>query len=315
MPVAAARFRGSKMTATNPQSARSYRVGLIGHGIQASLSPALHELAGGRAGFGYSYELIDLQRLGVGPSALPRLLSEAESAGFSGVNITHPCKQIVIDYLDDLSPEARSIGAVNTVVFQAGKRTGHNTDCWGFAQAFRESADGALLRKVVQLGAGGAGAAVAHALLDMRAGSVLLCDVDEERAKRLARKLCDHFGDERAVAVPVTALDAAMGEADGLVHATPTGMASHPGLPLSSDLLTPGHWVAEIVYFPLETELLRVARGKGCRTIDGSGMAVYQAMGAFRLFTGLDPDPVQMRKDFDRLVGSADSTLAETAAQ
>ena len=76
------------MTATNPQSARSFRVGLIGHGIQASLSPALHELAGARAGFEYSYELIDLQRLGADAAALPRLLSEAESAGFSGVNIT-----------------------------------------------------------------------------------------------------------------------------------------------------------------------------------------------------------------------------------
>ncbi len=303
------------MTATHPQSARSFRVGLIGHGIQASLSPALHELAGVRAGFDYSYELIDLQRLGVDCAALPRLLSEAESAGFSGVNITHPCKQLVIDYLDELSPQARRIGAVNTVVFQAGRRTGHNTDCWGFEQAFREGANGALVRKVVQLGAGGAGAAVAHALLDMSAGSVLLCDVDEARAERLARKLCDHFGPQRAVAIAASALDAAMWEADGLVHATPTGMASHPGLPLSADLLTSGHWVAEIVYFPLETELLRVARGKGCRTIDGSGMAVYQAMGAFRLFTGVDPDVAQMRRDFDRLVGAADSTLAETAAQ
>ena len=93
-------------------------------------------------------------------------------------------------------------------------------------------------------------------------------------------------------------LAAAMAEADGLIHCTPTGMAKMPGLPLDPGLLQARHWVAEIVYFPLETELLRVARAKGCRTLDGSGMAVYQAVGAFRLFTGIEPDAERMMRIF-----------------
>jgi shikimate dehydrogenase len=91
--------------------------------------------------------------------------------------------------------------------------------------------------------------------------------------------------------------------ADGLIHATPTGMAAHPGLALPASLLHADLWVAEVVYFPLETELLRVARRKGCRTLDGSGMAVHQAAEAFRLFTGLHADAARMRgvfESFDR---------------
>ena len=96
-------------------------------------------------------------------------------------------------------------------------------------------------------------------------------------------------------------LAAAMAAADGIVHATPTGMADHPGLPLDPDLLQPRHWLAEIVYFPLETALLRAARRRGLRTLDGGGMAVFQAVGAFRLFTGLEPDPDRMLRHFARM--------------
>ena len=89
-----------------------------------------------------------------------------------------------------------------------------------------------------------------------------------------------------------------MASADGLIHATPTGMTKFPGLPLPAELLRPALWVAEIVYFPLETELLRVARGLGCRIMNGSGMAVFQAAEAFRLFTGITPDAERMRRHF-----------------
>jgi len=95
-----------------------------------------------------------------------------------------------------------------------------------------------------------------------------------------------------------TNLADAMHAADGLIHATPTGMAQHPGLPLPATLLRPEHWVAEIVYFPLETELLRTAKQIGCRTLHGGGMAVFQAVDAFRLFTGIQPDAERMLRSF-----------------
>ncbi len=278
---------------------QSYLVGLIGAGIQASLSPAMHEREGARQGFRYEYRKIDLDVLGVGVDALPRLLSEAEQQGFSGLNITYPCKQAVIAHLHELSADAAAIGAVNTVVFDAGRRVGHNTDCSGFAMSFRASVSPQRRDRVVQLGAGGAGAAVAHAALGEGVQRLALFDPDRAKAGALATALCARFGPGRSIVGEDLAME--MERADGLIHATPTGMLKHPGLPLPAALLKPTQWVAEIVYFPLETELLRVARAIGCKTVDGSGMAVFQAVGAFRLFTGVEPDIAQMQHDFSML--------------
>lgn len=277
-------------------SGHAFLVGLIGAGIQASRSPALHEHEGAAHGFRYWYQLIDTERLRVPAEALPELVRAAELTGFSGLNITHPFKQRVLPLLTDLSEDARALGAVNTVLLRHGRRIGHNTDGWGFAESFRRGLPGAELGSVVQLGAGGAGAAVAHAILSIGAGHLAVFDVDESRAVQLAARLCARFGDGRAHAAQDLAAE--MATADGLIHATPTGMAAHPGLPLPATLLRPDHWVAEIVYFPLETELLKLARDLGCRTLDGGGMAVYQAAGAFQLFTGAVADGDRMLRDF-----------------
>lgn len=273
-----------------------YRVGLIGAGIQASRTPSMHEHEAAAQGMHCEYKLIDLEKLQVGADALPDLLKDAEDKGFAGLNITYPCKQTVLALLDALSDDARAIGAVNTVVLADGKRIGHNTDWWGFAESFRRGLHDARKDSVVQLGAGGAGAAVAHAVLTLGARKLSIFDLDAARAKNLAADLCARFGADRALAG--SDLAAAMAASDGLVHATPTGMVKYPGLPLPVALLRPAMWVAEIVYFPLETELLRVARGLGCRTLNGSGMAVFQAVEAFRLFTGVAPDAERMQRHF-----------------
>jgi len=267
----------------------SLLLGLIGAGIQQSRSPALHEREGREQGLALSYELIDLDQLGVGIDALPQLLRQAVSKGFVGLNITYPCKQAVIPHLDGLSDDARALNAVNTIVVHGGRMTGHNTDWSGFAEGFRRGLPGAKLDRVVLLGAGGAGAAVAHAALKLGVRELAIFDLDAARARQLAASL-------RMKAC--ADLAAAMASADGLIHCTPTGMAKLPGLPLDAALLEPRHWVAEIVYVPLETELLRAARAKGCRTVDGGGMAVFQAVGAFRLFTGIEPDAERMLRHF-----------------
>jgi len=271
-------------------------VGLIGAGIQASRTPAMHEKEGAEQGLRYVYRLIDLETRNLGAEALPELIDAAEREGFNGLNITHPCKQSVIPLLTDLSDDARALGAVNTVVFRDGKRFGHNTDWWGFAESFRRGLPNAALGHVVQLGAGGGGAAVAHAALTLGVERLTMFDLDEDRGRKLASALAVRFGDGRAVAG--TDLAKSMSSADGLIHATPTGMAKYPGLPLPAALLHPRLWVAEIVYFPLETELLRAANHLGCRTLNGGGMAVFQAVEAFRLFTGITPDAARMQRHF-----------------
>ena len=273
--------------------------GLIGAGIQASRTPALHEREGDAQGMRYLYRLIDLDALKLDSGALPDLLKAAERMSFTGLNITFPCKQPIIPLLYELSPEARGIGAVNTVVLKEGKRIGHNTDCLGFAEGFRRGLGDVARRRVVQMGAGGAGAAVAHALLAEGLQTLSIFDVEVSRAEALANNLNQHFGAGRARAGHD--LPAAMAEADGLVNTTPMGMAKLPGMPVPVELLHGQLWVAEIVYFPLETELLRNARALGCRTLDGGNMAVFQAVKAFELFSGVAPDAQRMLEHFQSM--------------
>ncbi|PXX73516.1 shikimate dehydrogenase [Pseudomonas sp. LAMO17WK12:I10] len=275
--------------------------GLIGAGIQASRTPALHEHEGDAQGLRYLYRLIDLDQLQLDSNALPDLLLAAERMNFTGLNITFPCKQSIIPLLDELSPEARGIGAVNTVVLKDGKRIGHNTDCLGFAEGFRRGLQDVALARVVQMGAGGAGAAVAHALLSEGVQQLSIFDVESARAQSLADNLNQHFGPGRAKAG--VDLPATLAAADGLVNTTPVGMAKLPGMPVPVELLRPGLWVAEIVYFPLETELLRNARALGCRTLDGGNMAVFQAVKAFELFSGITPDAQRMLAHFQSMNG------------
>ncbi|MEF9907782.1 shikimate dehydrogenase [Streptomyces sp. P9-A2] len=284
----------------------SYLVGLIGSGIGPSLSPALHEREADRQGLRCLYRLLDLDTIGVPPEGVGELLDAARLLGFDGLNITHPCKRHVVEHLDALDPQAEALGAVNTVVFEDGRAIGHNTDVTGFAASFARGLPDVPLERVVQLGAGGAGAAVAHAVLTLGAGRVTVVDALPERADELAGALNRAFGTDRATAAPLDRLPELLTAADGsggLVHATPTGMAAHPGLPLSADLLHPGLWVAEVVYRPLETDLLRAAHAAGCATLDGGGMAAFQAADAFRLFTGREPDRARMLAHLTDLTG------------
>jgi shikimate dehydrogenase len=220
--------------------------------------------------------------------------------GFAGLNITYPCKQAVIPLLDALSDEAQAMGAVNTVVFNGGKATGHNTDGSGWRWGLERQLPGAKLSRVVLLGAGGAGSAIAHAALRMGVQQLVLVDSDTARAGELAERLNALYPGRRAGFTADAA--AALQGATGLVHATPTGMDKLPGLPLAAELLRPDLWVSEIVYFPLQTALLKTAAALGCKVSNGAGMAVGQAVGAFRHFTGREPDPVRMQAHMQQLL-------------
>ena len=273
--------------------------GLIGAGIQGSRSPALHQAEARAQGLDLVYKLIDLKVLGVGLDALPRLLADAVREGYSGLNITFPCKQAVMPLLDGVSEEARAIGAVNTVVIAGGKLTGHNTDASGWSWGFKRALPQADLSRVVLLGAGGAGAAVGYAALQLGVSELSIFDVDSSRAAALADNLRASFPDRKVA--PGNDLPAAMRAASGLIHCTPTGMAGHPGMPLDEKLLRRSLWVSEIVYVPLETELLKAARRAGCATVDGGQMNVGQALRGFKLFTGREADPARMEAHFRSL--------------
>jgi Shikimate 5-dehydrogenase len=286
---------------TTHGSKPAIKVGLIGAEIQASKSPALHEREASAHGLDYSYSLIDLAVRKCGAEALPAILQEVEDQGFAGVNVTFPVKQAIIEHLTELSPEAQSLGAVNTVVLRDGKRIGHNTDWYGFHESFRLNFPNVARGCALLLGAGGAGSAVAHAALSLGVEKLLIHDIDQGRATELVTRLNKEFEAERAIVSPDIA--EAMSAADGLIHATPTGMAKFPGLPIDGELLQPRHWVADIVYMPLVTPLIACARAIGCPVLDGGAMVVYQAVGALKLFAGIDADPDRMRSHFAELVG------------
>jgi shikimate dehydrogenase len=275
---------------------RSVLVGLIGNGIQMSRTPAMHEAEGRELGLSLVYTLLDTDRMGPSAPSLTELVRYAECFGFSGVNVTYPYKQEVLGLMDELSKGVAAVGSVNTVIFEGGRRIGHNTDLWGFRESFRRSMSGAAHDTVLLIGAGGAGGAVARALLDCGAGEILVHDIQAARAEALATRLTTQFGAGRVSAIADIA--AAAAAADGVVNATPVGMAKLPGTPIDTTLLRPRMWVADIVYFPLETEFLKAARRIGCRTMGGEGMAVFQAVRAFELFTGLAPNSERMQAAF-----------------
>jgi shikimate dehydrogenase len=286
-----------------------HRVGLIGADIGPSLSPALHEREAQHLGLSYVYERLDITALGLAPEAVGGLLRVTQRLGFSGVNITHPCKQEVVGELTRLSTDAAALGAVNTVVFDHRGAVGHNTDCQGFQESFVRGLPDVTARRVVLMGAGGAGSAVAHGLLSLGVEELALCDVEPDRAQVLAGSLCERYGPDRAAVVERDDLGDELRRADGLINATPAGMRAAPAPPLDPDLLHERLWVADVVYRPLETELLAHARGLGCRTLDGGGMAVFQAALSFELFTGLRPDRERMLRHFATL-SEDDSALA-----
>ena len=270
-------------------------IGLLGRGIGASLSPIMHRREGARQGLDYHYHLIDFDALGLADGDLADVLTLLETIGFTGCNVTHPFKQTIIALLDDLAPDAAAIGAVNTVILGDGRRRGHNTDCWGFAESFRQGLPDVPRRSVLQIGAGGAGVAVARALYDLGVDHIDIVDADAGRAQTLMRRL-------DAAGLSVAVMDRpedAIPRADGIVNATPIGMDKYPGSPIDLALIDPRLWVADVIYFPRRTALIQHAAACGCQTLPGAGMAIYQAVKAFELFTQRAPSREHMAQVFE----------------
>ncbi|WP_028659165.1 shikimate dehydrogenase [Nocardioides insulae] len=271
--------------------ARSYLVGLIGAGVGPSLTPAMHMREARHHGLDYVYRTLDISELGYSPDRVGELLHTARALGYDAFNITHPGKQLVIEHLDRLDATAARLGAVNTVVFEDGESVGYNTDTTGFARALRTGLPDVPTRRVVQLGAGGAGTAVSDALLSHGVEHLTLVDLDTVRSERLAAELAERFPNSVVEASHPDKVETLLTLSDGVVNCTPMGMVEHPGLPLDAGLLRADLWVADIVYFPFETALLRAAADAGARTLHGGHMAAYQAADAFGHITGLEADP------------------------
>jgi shikimate dehydrogenase len=286
-------------------------LGLFGANIMGSLSPALFADAFEAAGIDGFYHLMDVDRL---PGRrLPQLLDAVKTAGFAGINVTYPFKQDILTLLDAVEPQAAQVGAINTVAIAPdGRTTGYNFDRPGWRHSFEESfgGDSAKDANVVQIGAGGAGHAVAFALMDLGAGQVVIHDRDGARANSLSADLARHYGASRCRVG--NDLERDIAAADGVVNATQTGMRGFPGNPVPGSALKASHWCADVIYTPIDTEFLKAAAAKGARVLHGGGMCVHQAVEAFRLFTGVAPDVARLHRAFETARVARDAAAART---
>jgi shikimate dehydrogenase len=252
----------------------------------------MHEQAADALGVHCHYQLIEIA--GAGRDELRALLDGVRRLGFAGVNVTFPYKEAVLDLLDELSPTAAALRAVNAIVVRNGRLVGHNTDTTGFARAASDLVAGSGHGAVAVIGAGGVGKAIAFALAGLGVSEIRIFDTDRARADRLAARLGAHRG-----IVVADRVEEALAGADGLVNATPVGMLPNRDTPVPDALLHDGLWVADAVYSPLWTPLLTAAKARGARTMNGGELAIYQAVDAFELFTGLVPSIIEMRNAFD----------------
>jgi shikimate dehydrogenase len=277
---------------------KRFLTGLIGAPIAHSAAPAMHEQAAHDLGLRCHYQLIEVA--GAGGEELRVLLEGVRRLGFAGVNVTFPYKEAVVALLDDLSPDAAAMGAVNTVVVRDHRLIGHNTDTSGFARAAAGLVAGSGQGCVAVIGAGGVGKAIAFALVNLGIAELRIFDADRAKADRLALQL-----GPRSRAVVADSVEHAVRGAIGLVNATPVGMLPSRESPVPEALLHRGLWVADAVYYPLWTPLLSAAKAKGARVMTGRELAIYQAAEAFELFTGRVASTAVMGEAFDGVMGEA----------
>lgn len=262
----------------------SNRAFVMGHPIAHSRSPMLHTYWLERYGIEGSYE-----RLDIAPEALDGFFAGFREAGWIGGNVTVPHKMAVIPHLDGIDAEARAMGAVNTIWWKDGALMGGNTDSLGFLGNLDECAPGwdASAGRAVILGAGGATRAAIHGLTS-RGLDVAICNRTVAKAEALAGQ----FG-KRVTAHGLDAVGALLADADLLVNTTSLGMIGQPPLEIDLATLKAGAVVHDVVYVPLETGLLKQAKARGCRTVDGLGMLLHQGVDGFRRWFGQTPEITQ----------------------
>lgn len=288
-----------------PYSRTSLLAGLLGKGIRESFAPDIHMMEGEALDIRYVFRRIDLDVLGKSSADLPELLEGARTCGYNGLVITHPCKQAIIPLLKEISDTAKILQAVNTIVFRDDGIYGYNTDWSGFLAAFRAGLGHVPARHVVMLGCGGAGAAMAYAMLSHGTEKLIIHDSEAGRAQELAARLAPHFPGQ---SIDTTnELDAEIGRADGIINATPLGMTQYPGTPIDLSLMRPDLWALDLNYFPEETELLAAARKSGASTMNGRHMSAFQVAEQMNLFGGVSGD-------IGRIIGFSDSLAARRKA-
>ncbi|RDV81745.1 shikimate dehydrogenase [Ammonifex thiophilus] len=279
-------------------------VGIFGDPIAHTLSPRMHNAAFQSLNLNYVYVPFRVRR-----EELAEATAAIKALNLAGINVTVPHKEAIIPYLDELEEEARLIGAVNTVINQGGKLWGSNTDASGFLAALQEEGFAPAKKKVAVLGAGGAARAVGVALARSQVEEIIFFNRTFDRAAELAAYLEERTG-VRTRALPWEEMGSSKGiellqAADLIVQTTSLGMYPCEGEmpPVAGEAFRPGQLVIDLIYRPLETRFLSLARKRGAKTASGLGMLLYQGALAFSLWTGV-PAPLEvMRAALEEALG------------
>ena len=275
-------------------------IGLIGQSISASRSPSLHNMLGELKQLPVSYELQELDCSAV--EAFTERLSLIREKGFIGTNVTFPFKQIAVDSADEVNDSVKKVGSTNTLLLKDGKVCAFNTDYTGFIRGYRTRLADQAAGKVLMIGAGGVGRAVAFGLFEVGATELFITDLNVAGAEALAQSLND-AGYKATVIAADEVADIAKG-VDGLVNCTPVGHYKTPGNPLAASAFGGQKWAFDAVYTPLDTDFLKAANAAGLTIVSGFDLFFYQALDAFEIFTGVQVDDVtpvwnQFREKYD----------------
>ena len=256
--------------------------GILGHPIGHSLSPLMHALAFRHHGLDAVY-----LPFSVAPDDLGRAVAGAVALGMGGFNVTIPHKETIVAYLDEITDEARAIGAVNTVHVRDGHATGHNTDGAGFLLPLKKVVTPVDQLDACVLGAGGAARALAAALLGAGCPRLIIANRTLARGERLAAELQSRHTAAEVRSIGMSDAADAARRSRLVVNSTSMGMHQGDDSPLPSGCLGPEHVAYDIVYRPLNTPFLRDARAAGATTIGGLDMLIGQGAAAFAIWTGL----------------------------
>jgi shikimate dehydrogenase len=256
------------------------KLGLIGKAIMNSSSPDLHVRLGELTGIPATYDLFDANEQPI--ASLEEQVRKVIAEGYRGVNVTYPWKEAAVSLATRPSEGARMVGAANTLVFEEGEIIAENTDFTGFMSGFRATLGDREPGRVLLIGTGGVGKAVAFGLGKLGASEVILMDLDPAKSRQLAGELeAQGFA---ASTITAEQLAETVPGCDGLVNCTPIGHEKSPGCPLPKELIQAHHWIFDAVYVPAVTEFIAAATAVGASVVSGVSLFVFQGVDAFKLF-------------------------------
>ena len=278
--------------------AKTKVIGLIGHPVEHSFSPIMHNAAFKDKGLNYVYVAFDVL-----PENLKYVIDGAKALGIVGFNVTIPHKIEIMKYLDEIDRDAQLIGAVNTIKIENGRAIGYNTDGIGARKALEEEIGKVKDKNIIIYGAGGAARAVAFELA--KNNNIIIANRTIEKAEKLAKEIAEKLGKEFGREVKFDSLDADLEGVDIVINATPIGMYPNVNVEpiVKADKLREDMVVMDLIYNPLETVLLKEAKKVGAKAINGLGMLIYQGAIAFKIWTGVEPNVEVMKEAIINIIG------------